>query len=281
MMAEMKKPNLANLVFFLGGSDLEMQTISALLEETARGCFHDKHLGWGARASAYRQEIGQALSAGLTPVLVELQDDLGLDPGRVVIVDHHGEQAGSDKPTSLQQIFALLGLPAGRWTRWFTLVAANDRGHIAEMLGLGATPEEIARVRAADRAAQGISPEEELAGEEAVRRTETLAEGRLALVRLPHEHTATVTDRLDPTLGGPGFKNLVVLCPDEVNFFGSGDLVVAIDRRFPGGWYGGALPHYGFWGMAGSGEEVLTFLLDQLDASPVRGEHEIAKRRRR
>ncbi|MGQ0593063.1 MAG: hypothetical protein ACT4QB_10550 [Gammaproteobacteria bacterium] len=275
-MAEMKTLDLANLVFFLGGNDLEMQTIRALLEETAPGRFHDKHLRWGARASAYRQEIEHALSASLTPVLVELQDDLGLDPGRVVIVDHHGEQAGSDKPTSLQQIFALLGLPAGRWTRWFTLVAANDRGHIAEMLGVGATPEEIVRVRAADRAAQGISPEEERAGEEAVRRAETLAKGRgrLTLVRLPHDHTATytatVTDRLDPTLGGPGFKNLVVLCPDEVNFFGSGDLVAAIDRRFPGGWYGGALPHYGFWGRAGSGQEVLMFLLDQLDARPVR-----------
>ena len=140
MMAEMKKPNLANLVFFLGGSDLEMQTIRALLEETAPGHFHDRHLGWGARASAYRQEIGRALSAGLTPVLVELQDDLGLDLGRVVIVDHHGEHAGSDKPTLLQQIFALLDLPAERWTRWFALVAANDRGHIAEMLGSGRHP---------------------------------------------------------------------------------------------------------------------------------------------
>lgn len=268
--AELKTPNLAGLVFFLGGSDLEMQTIRALLEETAPGRFHDKHLGWGARASAYRREIGHALSVGLTPVLVELQHDLGLDPGRVVIVDHHGEQAGSDKPTSLRQVFALLGLPAERWTRWFALVAANDRGHIAEMLGLGATREEIARVHAADCAAQGISPEEERAGEEAVRCAETFAQGRLTLVRLPHEHTATVTDRLDPTLGGPGFKNLVVLCPDEVNFFGSDELVAAVDRYFPGGWYGGALPQNGFWGRDGSGEEVLMFLLDQLGEKPIR-----------
>jgi hypothetical protein len=269
---EIKTPDLAGLVFFLGGYDLEMQTIRALLEGTAPGRFHDKHLGWGARASAYHQEIGHALSAGLTPVLVELQDDLGLDRGRVVIVDHHGEHAGSNKPTSLQQIFALLGLPAERWTRWFALVAANDRGHSAEMLGLGAPPEEIAQVRAADRAAQGISPEEERAGEEAVRRAETLAEGRLTLVRLPHEHTATVTDRLDPTLGHTGFENLLVLSPEEVNFFGTGELVSAIDRHFPGGWYGGALPQNGFWGRAGrgSGEEVLAFLLNRVGERPLR-----------
>jgi hypothetical protein len=268
--AELKTLDLAGLVFFLGGSDFEMQTIRALLEETAPARFHDKHLGWGARASAYCQEIRHALSVGLTPVLVELQDDLGLDPGRVVIVDHHGEQAGSDKPTSLQQVFALLGLPAERWTRWFALVAANDRGHIAEMLMLGATREEIARVRAADRAAQGISPEEERVGEEAVRCGETLAQGRLTLVRLPHEHAATVTDRLDPTLGGPSFQNLLVLSPEEVNFFGRGELVAAIDRHFPGAWYGGALPQNGFWGRDGSGEEVLMFLLDQLGEKPVR-----------
>ena len=97
-----------------------------------------------------------------------------------------------------------------------------------------------------------------------MRRAETLAEGRLTLVRLPHEHTATVTDRLDPALGGPGFKNLLVLCPEEVNFFGSGDLVAAIDRRFPGGWYGGALPRYGFWGRAGNGKGVLAFLFDRI-----------------
>ncbi len=269
-VALVNAPDSTDLVFFLGGSDLEMQTVRGLLEESVPGRFHDKHLGWGARASAYREEIGQVLAGGHTPMLVELEDDLGLDRARVVIVDHHGARAGSDQPTSLHQVFGLLGLPAERWTRWFALVAANDRGHIAEMARLGATAEEIRRVRATDRAAQGISREEERAGEETVRRAETLAEGRLTLVRLPHEHTATVTDRIDQALGGPGFENLLVLCPEEVNFFGSGELVAAVDRRFPGGWYGGALPQNGFWGRDGSGEEVLMFLLNQLGEEPVR-----------
>ncbi len=101
-------------------------------------------------------------------------------------------------------------------------------------------------------------------------RAETLAGGRLTLVRLPHEHTATVTDRLNPTLGHVGFENLIVLCPEEVNFFGSGALVAAIDRHFPGGWYGGALPKNGFWGRAGNGKEILAFLLARLGEKPVR-----------
>jgi hypothetical protein len=32
------------------------------------------------------------------PVLGELTDDLGLDPTRVLLVDHHGERAGKTSP---------------------------------------------------------------------------------------------------------------------------------------------------------------------------------------
>lgn len=64
-------------VFFLGGADLEMATIRALLDETVPGNVHDKGLRWGAKASAYREEIMSALAQGLTPVLVELEDNLG------------------------------------------------------------------------------------------------------------------------------------------------------------------------------------------------------------
>jgi hypothetical protein len=155
-------------VFFLGGQDLEMVTIRDLLAEHAPGRFHDKGLAWGAKASDYREEIEACLQRGETPVLIELQNDLGRDPSRVMVVDHHGERAGKDRPTSLHQVFDLLGLPAERWTRWFELVAANDRGYIPEMGKMGATREEIEKVRAADRAAQGTTSEEEAAGEKAV-----------------------------------------------------------------------------------------------------------------
>ena len=37
-------------VFLLGGQDLEMQTIRALLQEHGQD-FHDRELRWGARAS--------------------------------------------------------------------------------------------------------------------------------------------------------------------------------------------------------------------------------------
>ena len=48
-------------------------------------------------------------------VLVELDDDLGLSGGpdavRVVAIDHHGNRAGADRPTSLEQGFERLDRP--------------------------------------------------------------------------------------------------------------------------------------------------------------------------
>lgn len=256
------------LVFFLGGRDLEMVTIRALLQAHAPTMFHDKGLAWGARASAYQGEIESALAEGKTPVLIELENDLGLDPAMpMVVIDHHGERAGAEEPTSLHQVFRLLGLPAAAWTHWHELVAANDRGHILALLKAGATQEEIVRVRAADRAAQGITPEEEAQGERAAACAETLLEGKLTITRLPHSRTATVADRLHHALGGAGYKNLLVLCPHEVDFFGTGSLVLALDRKYPGGWYGGALPERGYWGH---GEpfppeaQIVRFLRQQL-----------------
>lgn len=253
-----------HLVFFLGGYDLEMVTIRDLLHQVAPERVHDKRLEWGAKASAYAEEIRQALARSLTPVLIELVDDLGLDATAILVADHHGERAGESQPTSLHQIFALLGLPSEGWTRWFELVAANDRGYIPALVEMGATLEEIVQVRAADRAAQGITPEEETAGERAVAQAQTVANERLTIVRLPHARTATVADRLQPELGGPGYENLLVYCPKQVNFFGSGKLVRALDERFPGGWYGGALPARGFWGHDAPVRDVLSALLEWL-----------------
>jgi len=253
-----------NLVFFLGGRDLEMVTIRDLLQEVAPGRFYDKALTWGAATSAYQQEITETLVCGLTPVCVELADDMDLASSRVIFVDHHGEHAGEDQPTSLHQVFDLLGLPYERWTRWFELVAANDRGYIPALVAMGATREEIVKVRAADRAAQRITPEEEAAGEHAIALAKTIANGRLTVVHLSHSHTATVTDRLQPELGGPGYENLLVYCPDQVNFFGAGELVLELDERFPGGWYGGALPARGFWGHMTPVPDVLPALLGHI-----------------
>ena len=253
----------AQLVFFLGGYDLEMVTIRDLLAQEGIP-YHDKGLSWGAKASDYRAEIETTLAQGQVPVLVELANDLRLDLAQVILVDHHGAYAGEGRPTSLHQVCTLLALPPERWTRWYELVAANDWGYIPALVAMGATQEEIVKIRAADRAAQGITVAEEAEGEKATAGAKTMAAGKLTVVELPHARTATVTDRLAPELGGPGYENLVVCSPDQVNFFGAGELVRALDEAFPGGWYGGALPERGFWGHGEPLPEVLPVLLERL-----------------
>ena len=245
----MSQTSPEQLVFFLGGHDLEMLTIRGLLEQEAPGRFHDLELGWGARASSYREPILAALAADTTPVLIELENDLGLPDGPLLIADHHGARAGKEAPTSLHQVFRLLALPPARWTRWFDLVAANDRGYIPALRQLGADSQEIAAIRAADRQAQGITQADEDAAEQAVRNLAIDAEGALTVVALAHPRTAAVTDRLHPDLGGPGFRNLLVLAPDEANFFGEGRIIATLANQFPAAWYGGALPDQGFWGL--------------------------------
>lgn len=250
------------LVFFLGGYDLEMVTIRDLIAEVAPGRLFDKRLAWGAQASAYRHEIGAAIAGGETPVLVELPDDLALGSKSVIVADHHGPRAGAQRPTSLHQVFDLLRLPPERWTRWFDLVAANDRGHIPELRLMGATTDEIVRIRAADRAAQGVTNEEEVAAAGAVVNAETLAGGSLMVVRIPHAHASAVADPLALAPNPPA--NLLVISPGEVNFFGVGKLVEALDHHFPGGWYGGAMPERGFWGAQRTGDDVRELLTELL-----------------
>lgn len=257
------------LAFFLGGNDLEMVTIRDLLASVPGVRVIDRQLAWGAKASAYAAEIGEAVARGETPVLIELENDLGLNSAQFIDIDHHGASAGAEASTSLEQVFALLALPPSAWTRWHALVAANDRGHIPAMREMGATEAEIAQVRAADRAAQGITADQERDAEAAIASAEVVAGGDLVIVRLPHGKTAAVVDRLVMQKTPP--ENVLVLSPGEVNFFGRGDLVHALDARFPGGWKGGALPARGFWGRHGEGADVSAFLRRQFAATGVSG----------
>jgi len=239
------------LTVFLGGRDLEMAEIARLLAGRPGVAVCDHGPAWGVRASAYLPELRAALAAGRRAVLVELADDLPADlpRDRLTWVDHHGPLAGANRPTSLEQVFALLGRPAGEWTRDRELVAANDRGHIAGLLRAGATAAEVRDIRARDRRAQGVTADEEASGQEAAAAAESHLGGRLTVVRLPHARTAVATDFLHPALGGPGYENLVALCPGETVFFGSGAAVAALRAAHPDGWYGGELPARGFWGV--------------------------------
>ncbi|MBI5004431.1 hypothetical protein HZC00_05060 [Candidatus Kaiserbacteria bacterium] len=255
--------------FFLGGADAEMRHIAEVLS-TNDVPFVDAGLGWGAHASAYAAEIAVAAQDGFTPVLVELDNELhaatewspaknpvALPPGTVV-VDHHGNRSG--EPASILQVLALIGREP---TRWDDLIAANDSGFIPAMLAIGATDWEVDSVRAADRSAQGITPEQESEAERAIASTEV--DGRLKVVHLAHSKCATITDRLFGR-----YDQLLVLSGDgEANFYGDGALCAVLKEKFAG-WTGGSgLGQEGgnaFWGGNPPHAEVEKFLRERFAA---------------
>lgn len=245
---------MAEFEFFLGGRDLEMVTIHQILIESGIALVHDHSLNWGARTSAYRDEIQASVDAGRVPVLIELNDDLGF--GRqaaeqnVVVIDHHGDRAGRDSKTSLEQVFELLKLPQEKWTRRLDLISANDRGHVVAMQRLGATRDEMLEIRAKDRQAQGITADEEESGRRAVDARKSYRSGTLTVVSLPHARTAVVTDLLSAELDGPGYRNLAIFSPNETFFFGTGRVIQHLNAWFPDSWYGGELPEQGYWGCS-------------------------------
>lgn len=236
--------------FFLGGRDLEMQAISELLQKHAPRRFLDRQLSWGAKASEYEHEIEEQLRKGNHVVLVELEDDLNLHGRpRVVLVDHHGERAGVDQPTSLEQVFNLLKLPRSCFTRQHRLIAANDRGHVESMKLIGASLEEMLAIRAADRMAHGVTPEDESAAIAAAKAAQSIQNGKVTIVHSPTDRVSPITDHLHAELGGPGYENIVVFHPQGVSFFGDGNVVSLLRQRYPGGYSGGELPLRGFWGL--------------------------------
>ena len=249
----------APLTFFLGGRDLEMAEIAKLA--AGRAGVVDDRLGWGAKLSHYAPRIEAHVAAGGRAAAVELTDDMPPDwPARrgLALIDHHGARAGG--PSSLRQAFALLGLPADRWTRRFALVEANDIDHIKGLFAAGASPGEAAAIRAQDRAAQGVTPAEEAAGAEAARNARPLLGGTLLRIDLAHGRMAAAMDPLAVALW-PIRPEALVVSPGELGFFGRGEAVLALDGALPGGWTGGHLPENGFWGHGGADAEAALAVL--------------------
>lgn len=235
------------LRFFLGGRDLEMVEIRRLLDRHAPDLVEDLGLSWGARASAYLPRIEAALARGETPVLVELIDDLPatMDRARLQVVDHHGDAAW--RPTAIEQVFALLGLPSEDWTRRMMLVAANDRAHVDGLMAIGASAEEVAAIRAADRAIQGVTEADETEAARAIAARHV--EGRLTEVTTSSNTSSAIADGMLTVVGGPGHDALLVIMPGKLSAFADGATIQRLSRAVPGGYWGGDLPRRGYWGI--------------------------------
>jgi hypothetical protein len=249
--------------FFLGGADGEMRRIREVLEHSVIS-FVDAGLGWGAKASAYGTQIVEAATAGDTPVLIELELDCTV-PMDTVVVDHHGPRAS--EPASLLQVLSLLGIEP---TRLDTLIAANDSGWFVGMQAVGATAEEMLKIRAMDRAAQGITAEQEAEAERALNGINLI--GDVRVIWMAHSKCAPVGDRLAIvalTEGKPIPQYLVLSDDGEVNFSGDGALCVALKEKFQG-WNGGTglgkAGETAFWGGYPDHTAVVEFVREAVGA---------------
>ncbi len=235
MVANVK---LDNLVFFLGGYDAEMITIKELLEEKKLS-FHDKGLSWGAKASDYKEEIIK-LQENKIPVLIELTVDIEL-PLNAIIIDHHNKK--ENNKSSIEQVAELLGVKLDRWQQ---LIAANDKGYIPAMECLCATEEEIEKVRAFDRKAQGVTEEDERLAEESIKKNQTEENGIITIKSLTEKFSPIADKMFGRT------NNLLIFTDDKLTYYGERkkQIVNKFKNLIDEGkaYYGGG--ENGFWGLS-------------------------------
>lgn len=207
--------------------------------------------GWGASWANLEPEIKEKIenykNKNFEVFGVELQ---GKAPEGAVNIDHHrydGDDRSNER-SSLEQVSELIG---HELTLYEQFVSANDKGFIPKMIELAKTKnlskketqKMIEKARLQDRAAQGITPEQEKIAEKAIEEAEV--SDLLTVVRMAHSKTSTVCDRL-----WGQYKNLLILSEDgEVNFFGEKRVIEGLSSLVKGSWSGGDLDHdNGFWG---------------------------------
>lgn len=198
-----------NSIFLLGGHDLEMITIKALLLR-----YHyrveDCNLSWNnALLSAY-QDVITAAGAGSTIYGIELKDNLRLPDSRYIRIDHHDDF--SRKDSSLEQVSRIIGHTL---TREEQLIAANDKAYIPAMEAMGASPAQIEDIRRRDRSAQGVTEQDEALAEQSIRHYSAQC-GAVLIVKSLTGRFSAICDRLYP------YRRLLIYTPFEWTFYGEG-----------------------------------------------------------
>ena len=195
-------------VFLLGGYDLEMETIKQILEGRDDCMVIDKQLRWdNAHLSAYKDELPQHTYNIIYGI--ELQEDIS-PPENYHRIDHHNDW--DDKPSVLEQVAQIIDMQLNRYQK---LVAANDKGYIPAMQQLSATEEEIADIRKRDRAAQGVTEQEEKLAEQSL--TQHLCKyGELYVLKSQTSRFSPICDRLFP------YQQLLIYTDDEWMYYGKG-----------------------------------------------------------
>ena len=195
-------------LFLLGGHDLEMQVIRETLEREGLA-YSDHGLSWkNALLSSYSEEIAEAERNGQDIYGIELRlGDKEREPAGYHVIDHHNDMSG--KASSIEQVYELLGLEMDERAK---IVAANDKGYIQGMMEMGLTQEEAMAIRQEDRAAQGVTDDDERQAEEAIKGKRSM--GILTVVRSATSRFSAVTDKLWP------YRRLLVYTDKELMYSG-------------------------------------------------------------
>ena len=231
-------------------NDGESAQITKILKEKNIKTLITKQ-GWGASWANLEPEIKKQIenykNKNFEVFGVELQ---GAAPSGAVNIDHH-RYDGDDRTNELSSLEQVAQLVNHKLSLFEEFVSANDKGFIPAMYELAKTKnldeketqKMVEKVRLRDRAAQGITPEQEKIAEEAIKKAEVF--DRLTVIHMEHSKTATVCDRLYGK-----YKNLLVVSSDgEANFFGSREVIQKLSGLVEGSWSGGDLDHNnGFWG---------------------------------
>lgn len=195
-------------VFLLGGHDLEMETIKEMASKQLDCKVFDAGLAWdNAKLSAYREVMSWYSKSDI--YAVELQEDMET-PARYHRIDHHNDMNG--RPSSLEQVAALLGVELNRYQM---LVAANDSGYIPAMKALGATDGEVSEIRLRDRAAQGVTEEDERLAEKSLEEN-VVRSDNFVVVKSQTSKFSTICDRVYP------YQRLLIYTDLEWMYFGEG-----------------------------------------------------------
>lgn len=202
-------PDDSDSIFLLGGHDLEMMTIKALLLRRHYRVA-DRNLSWNnAFLSTYKDVITDA-GTNTTLYGIELKDDLGLQDARYVRIDHHNDYYNKD--SSLEQVARIIGHSL---TFEEQLIAANDKAYIPAMEALGASPAQIEDIRRRDRSAQGVTEEDESLAEESIK-LHFVQNGSIIIVKSLTARFSAICDRLYP------YRRLLIYTPTEWTFYGDG-----------------------------------------------------------
>ena len=222
---------MAPKIFLLGGHDLEMLTIKEVL--LANGyvegnTLFDKNLSWGAKLSDYKDVMEN--NPEITIYGIELTEDI-IPSSHYKAIDHHNEK--SHLSSALEQVATLLNIELNDYQK---LVAANDSGYIPAMQELGATKEQIQEIRLKDRAAQGVTQEDERLAEDAIQHKRI--ENGITVVKSRTSKFSPITDRL---FGQQ--EELLIYTENELCYYGVKRIPFLIDKY--NNWVEKGLAYYG------------------------------------